>query len=236
MEGAGDRAGPDAEAVPAGTRRAATPISCRRARSPAAFAGSDVVVHAAGLVRAARSDDLQRVNVGGTRAGRRGRQRRRRPARASLESGRDRARHAPHGRRAKTILRSRSTPTVAASSPAKRSCERQRTVPWIILRPSAVYGPGDRGVPAARPAGQARALPADRSRSNALHVHLCRRRDRCDCSRALSARYDGEALFIGHPHAETAASLLRGLATESRKRYRPVVDPWPSRQARRWSR
>jgi nucleoside-diphosphate-sugar epimerase len=94
--------------------------------------GADVVIHAAGLVKALRRDEFMRVNRDGT-------------ARLAEAVART-----PGGARLVLIssLAARS-PTVSAYAESKRAgedaiaarlCERRR----VILRPAAIYGPGDR--------------------------------------------------------------------------------------------
>jgi nucleoside-diphosphate-sugar epimerase len=122
----------------------------------AAFAGSEVVVHAAGLVRAASSDELQSVNVGATRA-----------VVAAANAVGARLVHLSSlaaigpGTPEHPTREDDPPQPVNAYGRSKLAAEAMvrstATVPWTILRPSAVYGPGDRGflplVRLARPSG-----------------------------------------------------------------------------------
>lgn len=94
--------------------------------------GADAVVHCAGTVRGASSHGFERVNAEGTRR--------------LLEAG-------ASGSRAPRFLLMSSLaarkPDLSAYAASKRNGERvveERTgdVRWTVLRPPAVYGPGDR--------------------------------------------------------------------------------------------
>jgi nucleoside-diphosphate-sugar epimerase len=94
--------------------------------------GCEVVVHAAGLIKARRRQDFTRVNVEGSR----------RLAQAA-------ARHAPDARIVLVSSLTAREPLLSAYAASKRAAEdamRQALAPehLTIVRPPAIYGPGDR--------------------------------------------------------------------------------------------
>lgn len=94
-------------------------------------AGAEALVHCAGLIKAAGPGDFARVNVAGTE----------RLARAAEAAGVRRL----------VLLSSLAArePALSPYAASKRDSERAlaaaaRRLDWVILRPPAVYGPGDR--------------------------------------------------------------------------------------------
>jgi nucleoside-diphosphate-sugar epimerase len=89
------------------------------------------VVHAAGVVRGACQADFDRVNVDGTAAVIDSLKRRQNPPRLLLVSS--------------LAAREPGLSWYAASKRGGEDCLREAaTLDWVILRPPAVYGPGDR--------------------------------------------------------------------------------------------
>jgi nucleoside-diphosphate-sugar epimerase len=109
----------------------------------AAFDGSDAIVHAAGLTRARNRADLDLVNVGGTRA-----------VVEAANSCQARLVHVSSqaaagvgtvSRPAREADRPRPVNAYGRSKLASETVLRERSmVSWMIVRPAAVYGPGDR--------------------------------------------------------------------------------------------
>ena len=190
----------------------------------AAIEGSALVVHNAGIVRAAQPSAFDAVNVGGTRA----------VVDAANRAG------------ARLILVS-SQAVAGVGSPERPSREgdppRPLTaygrsklgaedvvrsvarVPWTILRPSAVYGPRDLGF-----------LPLFRLASRGLFPQVARPGAQFtltyvhDVVRAVVLAADddraaGETLFVGHAPAYPADALLASLAAVFGRRYRPLRIP-----------
>jgi nucleoside-diphosphate-sugar epimerase len=185
-----------------------------------AFDASEAVVHLAGLTRAASELQFASVNVEGTCA----------------------ALDAACGVGARLVLVS----SQAAAGPGTPMCPAREDgkarpltaygrsklmaeevvraaagVPWIILRPSAVYGPWDRQfLPVFRLArhGLFPLIVHPDTAFTFLYVE--------DAAKAVVAAADssvtGEAVFIGHPHAETATAFLQFVAHACGKRYRPI--------------
>lgn len=191
-----------------------------------ALAGSDVVVHAAGIVRARRDADFHDVNVGGTRA----------VVEAANAAG------------ARVVLIS-SQAAVGTGTTARPSQEDDPPQPltaygrsklaaedavrhgarhaWTIVRPPAVYGPRDVAfLPVFRMASHGlffhvtdRGFPV-----TLVHVHDLARGVVVVASHAASAV---ETFFIGHPDPVTADAMLRHLAHVFGRTYRPWRVPAP---------
>ena len=106
----------------------------------------------------------------------------------------------------------------------ERIVRETAAVPWIILRPSAVYGPGDAAfLPLVRLARRGLFLLATPEATPFSFIYVD---DVADAVvRAAESAATKETLFLGHPHAETAASLLSGIAACLGKRYRPMLIP-----------
>jgi nucleoside-diphosphate-sugar epimerase len=189
-----------------------------------AVSGSDVIIHAAGLTRARNEDAFNVVNVLGTRA----------VVEAANACGvrlvqlSSQAAIGP-GTIEQPARDSDPPHPVNAYARSKLAGEiviRERArVPWIILRPSAVYGPGDRAfLPLVRlavhglfPLAMPRATPF-----TLVHV--------ADVVRAVLLASDdeaasGDAMFIGHAEPHTTESFLHHLAAVVERRYRPIAVP-----------
>jgi len=186
----------------------------------AAFADTDVVVHAAGLTRASGDSAFRRVNVEGTRA----------VVAAANEIGArlihvsslaaigpgtpDRPAHeddrprplTPYGR------------SKLASEAVVRSDAR---VPWTILRPAAIYGPRDRQLlPLVRLAARG-IFPLLAPASTAFTLVCIDDAVRAIRMAIEDQRSIAETLFIGHPDPQTAYAILRQLATAVERPFRP---------------
>ena len=195
-----------------------------RGEMEAACAGSNVVIHAAGLTRSADPRDFTRVNVEGTRA---------------VVCGANAA-------GARMIFIS-SQAALGASSPGRETGEddpprplnaygrsklaaehavrTEARVPWTILRPASVYGPRDRQfLPIFREAARGRFWLVGSAGMSLTLVHV---RDLAAAVllSAGTAASDGQALLIGHPQPATAAGVLQAIAGAVGRRYRPIAVP-----------
>lgn len=189
----------------------------------AACAGSDVVVHAAGLTRSAEAAAFTRVNVDGTRM--------------VVEA----ANHA--GAR---LIYISSQAAVGASAPGAESAEDDPPRPvnpyghskleaervvsalsrtaWTTLRPASIYGPRDRQfLPLFREAARGRFWLAGAGMSlTLLHVR--------DVAQAVvlaaePAPSHGRLFMIGHPQPASASDVLHAIADAVGRPYRPIVIP-----------
>jgi nucleoside-diphosphate-sugar epimerase len=185
-----------------------------------AFDTCDVVVHLAGLTRAARELQFAAVNVEGTcaaleAAGAAG-------ARLLLVSSQAAA--GPGTPTCPTREDATARPLTAYGRSKLMAEEVVRAaagVPWIILRPSAVYGPRDRQfLPMFRLArhGIFPLIVHPDTPFTFLYVE--------DAAKAVVAAANtcvtGETVFIGHSQAETAGAFLRSIAHACGRTYRPV--------------
>jgi len=200
----------------------ATPIESDLSRDSltSAFGGSEVVVHCAALIRAATRSAFDEVNVEGARAA--GAAAARTGARlvlvSSLAAGGEGTVDAP---RAESDL---PAPVNAygwsklAAEEAVKSIERLR---WTILRPSAVYGPLDRGfLPLFRMASRGLLLVPSGPDTSFTLIHIA------DMTRAArlaaeSARAEGETMFVGHGVPQTGTGVLRAIAAALGRPFRP---------------
>jgi nucleoside-diphosphate-sugar epimerase len=188
-----------------------------------AFDGSDVVVHAAGLVRARSARQLDLVNVVGTRAvvdaaNAVGARLVHVSSLAALGPGTPRR-----------PVREADTPKpVNAYGRSKLAGEamvqQHARVPWMILRPSAVYGPADRGfLPLVRLARRG-LFPL--AAPGAMPFTFVYAADVAEAVRqAAVSNESGLAVFIGHAQPETTEAMLRGMAAQMGTRYRPLPVP-----------
>jgi nucleoside-diphosphate-sugar epimerase len=189
-----------------------------------AVIGSDVIVHAAGLTRARDQHAFNLVNVAGTHAvvdaanacG------------ARLVHLSSQAAIGP-GTIERPARDSDPPQPVNAYARSKLAGEmvvrRQARVPWIILRPSAVYGPGDRAfLPVIRLAARG-LFPLAMPRTTPFtFVYVD------DVVRAVMLASDDEAghgasMFIGHQQPHTTETFLRQIARAVGRRYRPIPVP-----------
>jgi nucleoside-diphosphate-sugar epimerase len=185
-----------------------------------AIAGTDVLVHAAALVRAGHEDILRAVNVDGTRA----------VIDAANDTGTrlvfisSQAAHGPGTRRDPAREDDASHPLTAygrSKLAAERHIRADARVPWTILRPSAIYGPRDRGfLQLFRLASRGRYLLVAPPDTAFTLIHAD------DAARAVAMAADhpgavGETFFIGHPEPQTAGDILRQLARIYDRPYTP---------------
>ncbi|MGB7219432.1 MAG: NAD-dependent epimerase/dehydratase family protein [Vicinamibacterales bacterium] len=193
-----------AHAAPPGATTVQAPLETSALTE--AFAGVDAVVHLAGIVSTVREREYIDVNVRGTQA----------VAAAARAAG------------ARLIYVS----SLAAAGPASPAAPRREEDPsapltpyghsklagerlitaieglrWTILRPSVVYGPGDRAMLPLFRFARLGILPLVGRRDAAytfIYVH--------DVVRAIDAALAAPTLqdtvFVGHPHPVTARDLL----------------------------
>jgi nucleoside-diphosphate-sugar epimerase len=184
-----------------------------------AFDGSEAVIHTAGLVRAARGEFFETVNVDGTRA-----------VVEAANAAQTRLVHLSSlaamgtGTADRPVREDDDPHPLNAYGRSKLAAEgvvRERArMPWIILRPCAVYGPGDRGfLPLARLARRG-FFPLATSASTPFSFVYVEDLAAAVVS-ALDSAVSEEALFIAHARSHTAEALLRGLAHELARSYRP---------------
>jgi nucleoside-diphosphate-sugar epimerase len=186
-----------------------------------AFCGSaDLVVHLAGLTKARSLDEFCRANVDGTRE----------VAEAARRFG---ARLVHVSSQAVAGPAALQTPSLENDSPrpitsyavSKRLAEDavrgMAELRWTILRPSAVYGPGDRAfLPVFRLARAGLFPIVGNPGASYTLVHV----DDVARSIALAAGSDAalrEVMFIGHPSPVSVGGLMAELARVFGRRYRP---------------
>lgn len=188
------------------------------------IAGSDVIVHAAGLTRAGDAAALDRVNVGGTRA--------------VVDAANDcRARLVHLSSQAAIGVGTIDRPARDADPPrpvnpygrskmqGERVVREHASIPWVILRPCAVYGPGDRQfLPLIRLAARGM-FPLVGSPTFAITLVYVE-----DLARAvvLAAEHDevqGDAMFIARAEPQTPEGLWTAMAEHLGRPYRPRKVP-----------
>jgi dihydroflavonol-4-reductase len=209
--------------VPAGAQTVESSLSATALGD--AFAGSDVVVHCAALIRARDEESFARVNVDGTRA-----------AVAAAERAKSRfvlvSSQAAGGQGTPAAPRREDDPpqpvnAYGRSKLASEAIVRASALPWTILRPCAVYGPRDRGfLPLFRLVRRGLALVPARPDAafTLIFIH--------DLVRAirLAAELDsavGQTLFIGHPEPRTGSDVVRAIAAGEGRRLVPFRLPGP---------
>ncbi len=190
----------------------------------AAIDGTALLVHAAALIRAPDERRLLQVNVEGTRAA----------IAAANQTGTElllvssQAAAGP-GTPANPRREDDAPRPINAYGRSKLNAERavreEASVAWSIVRPSAVYGEGDRGF-----------LPLFRCASRGWFPLVARRDaaftliDAADAARgivltAATPAARGAALFLGHPRPHTAEEIMQALARILGRRYRPRAVP-----------
>lgn len=186
--------------------------------------GSDVIVHAAGLTRARHDEAFNLVNVLGTRAvvaaaNACGARLVQLSSQAAIGPG-------TAARPARDTDPPRPVNAYGRSKLAGEIVIREHArVPWIILRLSAVYGPGDRAfLPLIRLAARGLFPVAGPRTTPFTFVHVD------DVIRAvLLASEDeagrGDAMFIGHDEPQTTEAFLRQIAVAVQRPYRPIPVP-----------
>jgi nucleoside-diphosphate-sugar epimerase len=174
-----------------------------------AFDGAEAVIHLAGIVSALHPAAYSAVNVEGTRA----------VAKAagaasahlvhisSLAAAGPAPAASPRG---EDDVPSPRTPYGCSKLEGEQAVKATPGLRWIILRPSVVYGPGDRAMLPLFKLAERGWLPligrADAAYSF-VHVH--------DVVRTIGAAIDApvrdEVLFVGHPHPVTAREILEAV-------------------------
>jgi nucleoside-diphosphate-sugar epimerase len=191
---------------------------------------STVIVHCAGIVRAATPAAFDAGNVETTRA----------VVEAANATGSRLvfiSSQAAFGSAPRTAPASEQgdprplTPYGRSKLAAETVVRSLARVPWTIVRPSAVYGPRDRGfLPLFRLASRGWFLQVAEPTAYFTLVHVD------DLARAISLaagcdRAAGETLFVGHPQPQCAEDLLRHLAAAFGRPYRPWRMPHVAVQA-----
>jgi nucleoside-diphosphate-sugar epimerase len=182
----------------------------------AAFDGSALVVHAAGLARSRAQEALWAVNVGGSRAvvdavnatG----------SRLIVISSQAAAGTGTIARPSREDDDPRPLTAYGRSKLAAEVAVKEHArVPWTVLRPSAIYGPRDRQfLPLFRMAARGRFFLAARPDTPFTLV------DVSDAALAVAAaastdRAIGRTFFVGHADPHTAHGLLMALARAAGK-------------------
>jgi nucleoside-diphosphate-sugar epimerase len=175
-----------------------------------AFADADAVVHLAGVVASASVKAYEAVNVTGTRA----------VAEAAREAG-ARLIHlsslAAAGPAGASAPRSETDPSEPITPYGRSKFEGERTIEaiagldWTILRPGAVYGPGDRAMlPLFRLVRQWVVPVIGRQDAAFTFVHVS------DLVAAITAAIEQhrpqETFFVGHPRPVVASDLVARVA------------------------
>jgi nucleoside-diphosphate-sugar epimerase len=189
-----------------------------------AFSGSSLVVHAAALVRAASVRQMDHVNVQGTRAA---------VHAANLAGARllfvsSQAAIGP-GTTEKPSREDDVPQPLTAYGRSKLAAEgvvrSEARGAWTIVRPSAVYGPRDRGfLPLFRLASHGIFLMIASPATPFTFIYVD------DLVRAIVAagtdeRAANQTFFLGHPDPRTADDLMRSLAEAFGRAYRPLRVP-----------
>ncbi len=213
-----------AKALPEGVTRVEAALDVEELAR--ALEGSEVLVHAAAVTRGRGDAPFESTNVEGTRravaaANRLGLRLVHISSLAAAGTGTVqrpvREEDPPHP----------LTPYGRSKLAAEAIVRTTATVPWTIVRPSAVYGPRDRGfLPLFRMASRGRFVLPGRPETPFTLIYID------DLTRALIAAADepraaGQTLFLGHPVASTAAEILKGLAAAYERPYRPLRLPGP---------
>ncbi|MCC7416088.1 MAG: NAD(P)-dependent oxidoreductase [Acidobacteria bacterium] len=176
-----------------------------------AIEGSDVVVHAAAMVRAISEHALLAVNSGGTQAmvdaanaaG----------SRLVLISSQAAAGAGTSAHPSREDDEPRPLTPYGRSKLAAETMVRTRArVPWTILRPCAIYGPRDRQfAPLFRLAARGHLPLAARADMTFTFVDVGDAASAVQLA-AADQRAVGRTYFVGHAEAQTAAGLLDALA------------------------
>ena len=196
-------------AAPAGTTVVRAPLVASALEE--AFSGADTVVHLAGVVRAVGDDVYTAVNVDGTRA--------------VAEAARAVAARLIHisslaavGPASASAPRSESDPPHPLTPYGKSKLAGEQVVTsvtglrWTILRPAAVYGPGDRAMlPLFRLATRGILPLIGPSNAAYTFVHVGDVVRAIDA--AIDARADSDTVFVGHPRPVSAREILEEIRT-----------------------
>jgi nucleoside-diphosphate-sugar epimerase len=185
----------------------------------------DVVVHAAGVVRARSEADYRVVNVDGTRAVVAAAEAL--DARLVHVSSQTAAGPAPADRPSREDDRPAPVTAYGRSKlDAEFVVRNAARVPWTILRPGAVYGPRDRQFlplfQAARRGIFPRVPNAATFSLTLVHVDDVARGIAATCATEATP---GEVFFIGHSRSTSIDDMLKALARTFNRRYRPIPVP-----------
>jgi dihydroflavonol-4-reductase len=189
-----------------------------------AAAGSSLLIHSAAMVRAATEREIQRVNVGGTKAAVDAAN----AAGARLLFISSQAAMGPDPI-AKPSREDDSPHPITPYGRSKRDAEslirRDARVPWTIVRPCAVYGPRDRGfLPLYRLARKGVFLMVAPPSTPFNFIYI----DDVIRGLVLAATDDraiGGTFFLAHPTPETAENFSRAMADALGSKYRPIPVP-----------
>ncbi|MDR1989692.1 MAG: NAD-dependent epimerase/dehydratase family protein, partial [Acidobacteriaceae bacterium] len=176
-----------------------------------AFRGSALVVHCAGIVRAASERGFAAVNIDGTRAaveaantvGARFVQI------SSLAAGGTGTAHRP---------RREGDPDRPVNAYGRSKLAGDRLVrslaktPWTIIRPCAVYGPGDRGFLPLFQAARRGIFVSPTSRAVPFSFIDVRDLARAIVAAAVSDAALGQTFYVGHPVPRTSDDVITTLA------------------------
>jgi nucleoside-diphosphate-sugar epimerase len=205
---------------------ALVPVGFTASELARAAQGTDVVVHTAGLTRAATAGRFRAANVEVTRE----------VARAAVQAG-ARLVHissqaaAGPGTPARPRLEDDPPCPLTAYGRSKLAAEdvvkASRDLSWTILRPGPVYGPADRAaLPLFRLARRGIALEVPQNPTPSYtFVHVD------DVARgivaaATSSAAEGQVFALGHPESVTARTLSDALARVLGRPYRRVRIPY----------
>jgi dihydroflavonol-4-reductase len=193
----------------------------------------DVVYHVAGMLGAANEAALMAVNRDGTRLVAQACAALSSPPRLVLVSSMAAGGPAEHGR-PKTVSGDDHPVTMYGRS--KLAAERvlpSISLPWTVVRPPVVYGPGDREgfLPLFRAVswGIAPMFGDGSMEISLIHVD--------DLARAIIAAgtatdVAGEVFYVNHPEITTGADLMRGIARYMKQSALPLPIPeWAARIA-----
>jgi nucleoside-diphosphate-sugar epimerase len=185
-----------------------------------AFAGADLVVHAAAAIRAPTEIAFTATNVDGTRA-----------VVAAANAAGARLLHissvAAIGPASAAAPAREDDPPHPINGYGRSKLAGEEVVraaartPWTIVRPSAVYGPRDRGfLPLFRMARRGLFLYAAPPSTAFTFVYV---EDLVDAllRAASDDRAIGQTFFVGYPEPVTSENLLRAIAEAVGKPYRP---------------
>jgi nucleoside-diphosphate-sugar epimerase len=204
-----------------GTRVVVAPLDA--SALAAAFGGADAVVHLAGIVSTVRRQAFVDVNVEGTRAV--AAAARRVSARLVHVSSLAAAGPAsPAAPRREDDAPDPLTPYGHSKLAGERVVQSMDGLAWVILRPGAVYGPGDRALlPLFRCARRGMLPLVGRRDAAYTFVHVS------DVVRAIDAALRtpgaGDVVFVGHPRPVTALEVLQTIRMAVNRRAAVVRIP-----------
>ena len=193
--------------APAGAAAIRAPLDAAALHE--AFAGTDTVVHLAGVVNALQPSVYAAVNVEGTRA----------VARAAHAAG-ARLVHvsslAAAGSACAASPRRETDPTSPLTPYGRSKLEGEQVVKeipglrWMILRPGVVYGPGDRALLPLFKLAERGLLPLI-GRADAAYTFVHVRDVVRTIAAAIDAAAAGEILFVGHAHPVIVREILEAI-------------------------